>query len=194
MGSLSGNTSSSKSTTTNQYAIDQYNAAKQALPSSYGWLDPSRIQSYMNPYTDSVIDANTAYAHQQQQQAINANHDAAVKAGAFGGSGMARADALTQGQFDLNNQQMAANLRNQGYQSALSTATTENSAANAYLIQLQQLLGQLAQGTQTTTRGSQSSLGFGASASSAAPVNGFNLGSQTKVGSPSQLSDFVDMF
>ncbi len=160
MGSLSGSKTNSKSTTTNQYAIDQYNAAKQALPSSYGWLDPSRIQTYMNPYTDSVIDANTAYANQQQQQAINANHDAAIKAGAFGGSGMARADALTQGQFDLNNQQMAANLRSQGYQSALSTATTENSAANAYLIQLQQLLGQLAQGTQTTTKASGSQLGF----------------------------------
>ena len=163
MGSLSGSTTSNKSTTTNQYAIDQLNAAKQALPANYGWLDPSRIQNYMNPYTDSVIDANTAYAHQQQQQAINANHDAAIKAGAFGGSGMARADALTQGQFDLNNQQMAANLRSQGYQSALSTAQTENTAANQYLIQLQQLLGQLAQGTQTTTKGSQSTLGFTAS-------------------------------
>ncbi len=158
----SSQTTKSTSTTSNPYAISQFQSAQSSLPSSYSALTGSQIQGYMNPYTQSVIDAQTAYSNQQQQQALNANNDAATRAGAFGGDRASVANALTEGQYDLNNQMVAANLNSQNYSQAMQTAATQNAAQNQYPLVLQQLLGQLADQTQKNTSGSSSSseLGF----------------------------------
>jgi len=160
MGSFSGGTQGSKGRQWNPYAIDQYKQAQASLPQSYSPLSTGMIQNYMNPYTDSVVKANTAYANQNQDIALNQVRDEATRAGAFGGSGMARAEALTRGQFDLNNQMMTSGLLNQGYGQALQTAQGENSAANQYPLAVQALLGQLAGQTEQQTKGTQT--GYGA--------------------------------
>ncbi len=153
---------STSQTTSNPYAISQYQSAQSSLPSSFSTLTGGQIQSYMSPFAQSVINANTAYANQQQQQALNANGDQAIAQGAFGGNRNAVADSLTRGQFDLNNQVMAAGLNNQNYTQALGVAQQQNAAQNQYPLLVQQLLGQMAQGTQQNSSGTQntSALGF----------------------------------
>lgn len=168
----SKNSSKQSSTTTNPYAVQQFQSAQSALGgSSYKPLSGDQINGFMNPYTSSVIDANMARAQQDQAGQINQIGDAATQAHAFGGSRHGVAEGIARGQFDLNNQQMGAQLRQAGYSQALQTAQGENSAANQYPLLLQQLLGQLAQGTTSNSSGksSGSQLGF-----SWSPNSGFN--------------------
>lgn len=163
MGSKSKTTSTS--TTTNPYAVQSYNSAVAQLGNStYKPLTGDSITSYMSPYTSSVIDATLARSGQERQQALNANQDQAIKSGAFGGTGLSVQNALTNGQYDLNDQQTIANLNNQNYLQALGVASSENSAMNQYPLALQALLGQLAQGTTTNSNGTStqsSPLNFG---------------------------------
>lgn len=141
-----------KTTTTNPNAISQYNSAVSTLgKTSYKPVTADQINQYQNPYTSSVIDATLARSNQNQQMALNGNRDQAIRAGAFGGTGLDVADALTKGQFDLNNQQTIAGLNQANYSQALETATGQNSAMNQYPLAIQALLGQLAQGTQSNS-------------------------------------------
>lgn len=150
----------SSGTQSNPYAIQQFQAAQSSLPKTYSALTPEQIQSFQNPFTSSVVDATIARNNQNQDLALNDVRDQATRAGAFGGTGQDVAEALTRGQFDLNNQQTAANLNAANYAQALQTAQGENSAANQYPLAIQALLGNLAQGTQTNTTGKANSTGF----------------------------------
>ncbi|MCR6660726.1 MAG: tail fiber domain-containing protein [Asticcacaulis sp.] len=143
------------STTTNPYAVQQFQSASASLPKAYSPVTADQIDQYQNPYTSSVIDATLARSNQNQQMALNGNQDQAIRSGAFGGSGQSVADALTKGQFDLNNQQTIAGLNQANYSQALQTATGQNSAQNQYPLAIQALLAQIAQGTTQTTNGTQ---------------------------------------
>ena len=161
------NKSKSSSTTTNPYAEQQYNTAVSTLGNkSYTPLTGAQIQGYESPYQSQVINAFNASNEQARQMAQNGNTDQAISQGAFGGSREGVAQALTNGQYDLNSANFSSNLLNQGYNTALQTAQTENAAANQYPLAIQQLLGQLAQGTKqnTTGKGTSTSLSAGWSA------------------------------
>lgn len=156
---MNASASKSSTTTSNPNAISVFQKAQASLPGSYSPVTGSQIDGFANPYTSSVIDATTARNTQNQKMALNQIDDAAQRAGAFGGTRQAVADALTRGQFDLNNQQTAAALNNQNYDQALSAAMMQNQAINQYPLAVQGLLGQLAQGTQS--KSSTSGWGLG---------------------------------
>ena len=142
----------SKQTTTNSNAQGVFDSAKATLGNStYHPVDASQIQSYMNPYKSSVIDATLNRNNQNQEMALNGNRDRAIRAGAFDTTGLSVENALTRGQFDQNNQQTIAGLNDQNYGQALQTATGQNDAQSKYPLAIQALLSQLAQGSGTTT-------------------------------------------
>jgi len=95
-----------------------------------------RIGAFQNPYQQQVIDAFSAEAQRQGAVARQRAADAAVKSGAFGGSGA----ALQQAELERNladvQQRNTASILQQGYQQSLGAA--EREAAR-----LQQLPGQL---------------------------------------------------
>jgi hypothetical protein len=165
--------SKSSSTTTNPYAIQAFQGAQSSLPQQYQATTADQIKGYMNPFQSSVIDATLARSNQNQALALNDVRDAATRSGAFGGSRQGVAEALTRGQFDLNNQQTIAGLNAENYRQALQTAQGENQYHYQYPLAVQALLGQLAQGTQTNTSGKQSGTQFGFGWT---PKLGFNFG------------------
>ena len=79
------------------------------------------------------------------------NADQAIAQHAFGGTGLAVENTLTNGQYDQNSANFTSNLLNSGYGQALATAQAENDKQNQYPMAIQQLLGTLAQGTTNTT-------------------------------------------
>lgn len=157
---MKASTSRSSSTTTNPYAIQAFQNAQAALPTAFSPVTGSQIDGFMNPYQSSVIDATTARNTQNQQMALNQIGDQAQRAGAFGGSRQGVAEALTRGQFDLNNQQTAAQLNSQNYGQALQVAMMQNQDINQYPLAVQGLLGNLARGTQSKSTGSATAIGL----------------------------------
>jgi len=157
---MKASTSKSSSTTTNPYAIQAFQNAQASLPAAFSPVTGGQIDGFMNPYQSSVIDATTARNAQNQQMALNQIGDQAAKAGAFGGSRQGVAEALTRGQFDLDNQQTAAQLNSQNYSQALQAAMMQNQDINQYPLAVQGLLGNLARGTQTNSTEKASSLGL----------------------------------
>jgi hypothetical protein len=166
--------SQSSSTTSNPNAIQVFQNAQSSLPTSWSPVTGSQINGFMSPYASSVIRAPQAQANQNQQMALNQLGDQAQAAGAFGGSRQGVAEALSEGQFDLNNQQTAAQLNNQNYSQALNAAMTQNQQANQYPLAVQTLLGELAKGTQTQSTGNTSATTF--SLNPTVSKNGFSLG------------------
>lgn len=140
-----------KQTTTNPYAIERYRAAATQMDAmKYTPVTGAQINNYMNPFQSAVIDTTLARNAQSQRTALNEIGDQAIRAGAFGGSRHGVAEGIARGQWDLNNQQTAAQLASQNYAQALGVAQTENNAVQQYPLAIQQLLGQLAQGTSST--------------------------------------------
>lgn len=163
---VSGSKSSSKnkSETSNEYAIDQFKRGQAELSGkTYTPVSAEQIKGYESPYTSSVIDATMARAKKAQAGAINDIGDAAIRAGAFGGDRHGVAEGVAMGEFDLNNQQVAAQLEERAYAQALAVAQGENSAANQMPLAIQALLAQMAQGTKTNTKSSGTATNFGAS-------------------------------
>lgn len=157
---MKASTSNASATTTNPNAIQVFQNAQASLPTAFSPVTGSQIDGLMNPYASSVINATTAHSNQNQQMALNQIGDQAQKAGAFGGSRQGVAEALTRGQFDLNNQQTTAALNTQNYSQALSAAMTQNQQQNQYPLAVQSLLGNLAQGTQTNSTQKGTSIGL----------------------------------
>lgn len=80
------------------------------------------IQTYMNPYTQQVVDLAAQDIERQRQMAANQLGAQAQAAGAFGGSRQAVAESLTNAEFARQAAQAAAGLRQQGFQTALGAA------------------------------------------------------------------------
>ena len=80
------------------------------------------IQTYMNPYTQEVIDRSMQDIGTAQQQAMNQLGAQATAARAFGGSRQGVAEALTNQNFINQLATTAAGLRQQGFQTALGAA------------------------------------------------------------------------
>lgn len=128
------------------------------------------IGQYMNPYTQGVIDTSLADMERQrmmQQQQIGAQ---AASAGAFGGSRQGLVEAETNRGFAQQGGMLAAQLRNQGFQTALGAsqqdvarqlqAAMANQAANARAAEFGQATGLQAQGMnqQAGLQGAQTRL------------------------------------
>jgi len=80
------------------------------------------IQTYMNPYTQEVIDRSMRDISTAQQQAMNQLGAQATAARAFGGSRQGVAEALTNQNFINQLATTASGLRQQGFQTALGAS------------------------------------------------------------------------
>lgn len=82
----------------------------------------SGSQSYQNPFTEQVIDAQIADMNRQRDIARQGIASAGIKAGAFGGSRYGIAEAELERNTAEQRNRMAAQLRMQNYQQAQDTA------------------------------------------------------------------------
>lgn len=151
-------------------AVQQLQGAQDRIGGmQYQGFDPSQLAQFQNPYQQDVIDASLADINRQQQVSLAQGGDAATAAGAFGGSRHGVADALTREGYDRNASATVAGLRQSGFNTALQAALGENQNKNAYQMNIEQLLAQLAgqygrEGTTNTTgssKGTTSGMNFG---------------------------------
>jgi hypothetical protein len=141
---------SKKSKTTQTATIDPYTQGAQRSNyetavqkfggATYNPLGAEDISRYMNPFQQDVIDASLNTLNDQEKRTLNGNNDAAIRAGAFGGSGSAVQNALTQGEYDKNRGSLVAGLNATNYGQAVNTAQSENTAQNNFPLLIQQLL------------------------------------------------------
>ena len=82
----------------------------------------SGIQQYMNPYTQQIIDRTAQDIGSAQQQAMNQLGAQATAARAFGGSRQGVAESLTNQNFIDQLANTSAQLRQQGFQTALGAS------------------------------------------------------------------------
>ena len=80
------------------------------------------INTYMNPYTQQVIDTSMQDLERQRQMQQNQMGAQATAAGAFGGSRQGVAEAETNRAFAQQGGQLASQLRQQGFQTALGAS------------------------------------------------------------------------
>ena len=87
-----------------------------------GQLSGTNLQPYINPFTQSVIDASLPIMQQNLALSQNQQANAANSANAFGGSRQGVQAGVTQAQGALGMGQMAANLNAQNFQQAQAAA------------------------------------------------------------------------
>jgi len=127
------------------------------------------VDSYMNPYTDAVINTGLSDLEKSRQGAVQQMGQRATAAKAFGGSRQGVAEALTNQQYGDQAGSMIANLRNQGYTQALNSAQQQQMANQAAGMQgaqfrmgAAQQLGQMGQAqTAGQYQGGQAMMGLG---------------------------------
>ena len=121
----------------NQYA----GAAQPAIQTAEGMatqaaspITQAQIQGYMSPYTQDVVNATQAQFNNQNAQQMQGVKGNAIAQGALGGNREAIAESETANQQQLAQAPVIANLQNQGYQTGLSTALSQQQAeaAGAY--------------------------------------------------------------
>jgi hypothetical protein len=81
-------------------------------------LSGANLQSYMNPYTQNVINSTLPIMQQNLGLSQDQNQDAAASANAYGGSRQAVQQGVTQAQGAMNMAQMAAQLNQANYAQA----------------------------------------------------------------------------
>ena len=120
-----------------RFGYNPGSVSARQVGTGYGYT-PSRVASqtavggmagYANPYTQQVIDASMADLERQRQTQMNALGAQATAAGAFGGSRQGVAEALTNEGFAQQGGQLAGQLRQQGFQTALGAS--QQDVANA---------------------------------------------------------------
>ena len=153
-----------------QFGYDPGNVGARRVGTSYGYnpgevntsfgYNPNQVASqtaaggigsYMNPYADQVINASMADLERQRQTQMNALGAQASAAGAFGGSRQGVAEALTNEGFAQQGGQLAGQLRQQGFQTALGAS--QQDIANSLQAQManQQAGGRAAEFGQQNT-------------------------------------------
>lgn len=86
---------------------------------------PLDINSFQNPYQEQVIDNAMADLNRGRQLQIQSDQDAAIGRGAFGGSRSAVLEAETNRNFADRAGNLAANLRQQGFDSSVANAMSD---------------------------------------------------------------------
>ncbi len=108
-------------------AFAQYAAPTEAVLAS---TDPrTNVQSFINPYLESVLAQQEASAQRRFTEAQAGRDAAAVQGGAFGGSRRAVADSLAQRDLNERLDQMGAQARQSGFDRAMAAATGQQELA-----------------------------------------------------------------
>lgn len=143
-----------------QFGYDPSQVSAQGVGTQFGY-DPQNVQAgsaaggintYMNPYNQQVIDTTMADLERQRLMQQNQLGAQATAARAFGGSRQGIAEAETNRAFAQQGGQLAAQLRQQGFQTALGAS--QQDVAN----QMQAALANQAAGGRAAEFGQQ--LGF----------------------------------
>jgi hypothetical protein len=90
-----------------------------------GSLANTDLSSYMNPYTQNVINSGLQSLDIQRQQALNGIGDQAIKTGAFGGSRQGISEGVTNAGAAMQAGQLASQLQNQNFMQAQSAAQND---------------------------------------------------------------------
>jgi hypothetical protein len=98
------------------------NAVQQIAAPTVG---EDQIDKYLNPYTGAVVSTTNTQLQQAEQQEEEANNAAATRAGAFGGSGSAVMNALTNKNYLQTLGSTDATLNQAGYAQALAAAQAQ---------------------------------------------------------------------
>lgn len=184
---------------------DQYNAAEagylgvlgqapqqvNSQPVTAQTLAGSNLSSYMNPYTQSVINATLPIMQQQLGLNQNAQQNAASAANAYGGSRQGIQQGVTQAQGAQNMAQMAAQLNQANFAQAQQGAEYDVGQANqmGQFNATQYMQGQLAnQAAQQNQAGVnlQAAAGLGGLGNAAQANQIKNFGEQVTAGSLEQ--------
>ena len=88
-------------------------------------LEPLKVNSFYNPFQEQVIDNTMADLNRGRQLQIQSDQDAAIGRGAFGGSRSAVLEAETNRNFADRAGNLAANLRQQGFDSSVANAMAD---------------------------------------------------------------------
>lgn len=83
------------------------------------------LAQFMNPYTQDVVNAAMGDLDRARAQAVNRTQDQSIAAGAFAGSRAALADAATNREYADAQANAAAQLRHQGFNTALGAAQNQ---------------------------------------------------------------------
>lgn len=106
-------------------SADMNSTMQKAAPQSQAALASGYVGGYLSPYLDQVLNSSLA-AFDNQAGQTQAQQDLQMAGnGAFGGSGAAINKALTNGQLQLGRGQLASNIENQGYTTALGAAQSD---------------------------------------------------------------------
>lgn len=164
---------------TQQGAIDQIQGAGSTLQpyldagtgmtaagsGAVGRLSSGQINEYMSPYISNVLDTTMAQLRQQQQMDASGQIGNAIRSGAFGGDRAGIAAAVLANQQGMAAGQTAANILNQGYGQAVSTAQSQQGVEAANLDRLRAGGSQIANlgalGTNTALAAGQAGLAAG---------------------------------
>jgi len=90
-----------------------------------GYLANTDLSSYMNPYTQNVINSGLSALDQQRMQALNQVGDTALKSGAFGGSRQGISEGVTNANAASGAGNLAAQLMAQNFSQAQAAATND---------------------------------------------------------------------
>ncbi len=90
-----------------------------------GYLASTDLSSYMNPYTQNVINSGLSALDQQRLQSLNQVGDTALKTGAFGGSRHGITEAVTNASAAQQAGSLASNLMSQNFSQAQAAAQND---------------------------------------------------------------------
>lgn len=102
--------------------LNAANAGAGGIMGAANSFTPASINAFQSPYTDQVVNATMRdfdAQNEQQRQGVVGN---AISRGAWGGDRSAVAEALLAGEQQRAQDPVLANLRNQGWQSAVNAA------------------------------------------------------------------------
>ena len=126
-----------------------FELAEQGL----GSFDPNKVQEFMDPYKEQVIDAAMKKIAREGAKARQGEAARAIGAGAFGGSRAGVQIAETQRAQEEARAGTIANLMSQGYDKALASAIATDEAERKRALQASGLTGELgARGSATEQR------------------------------------------
>jgi hypothetical protein len=116
-------------------------AVGQGLAALQGFNDPSKVQSFMSPYIQNVMDVNKAEALRDAQKQLVGANLASARQGSYGGA----RNALMQSEADRNLQTKMGSIQATGMQNAFEAAQKMQQAQAAGYNQAGQTYGQLGQ-------------------------------------------------
>ena len=174
----------------------QAGTAQSALanPTSAAQISGQNLGAYMNPYTQSVINATLPIMQQQLGLSQDAQQNAASSANAFGGSRQAIQQGVTQAQGAMDMAQMAAQLNNQNYAQAQQAAQYDVGQQNQVGMYNQGQANNMGQfnANQANTMGQfnagQTNQAGLANMAAANNMGQFNAGAQNTVGAQNQAA------